>query len=138
MLKNRLLLLFSIALILLLIVPSAFGADNDTASLDSSSDNQMLASDIYFDSNATNDHGEGTADDPYKELRDGRILDDSVISRTANTNSTSSIPTLTFPSLARTPQKRSSEATEEHCLSTIALFWKMSPSAISTFSIRGT
>ena len=79
MLKNRLLLLFSIALILLLIVPSAFGADNDTASLDSSSDNQMLASDIYFDSNATNDHGEGTADDPYKKLRDGRILDDSVI-----------------------------------------------------------
>lgn len=91
MFKNRLLLLCSLVLILLLIVPSVFGADNDTVSLDSNSDNQTLSSDvyfdsnqtlssdIYFDSNATNDHGGGTADDPYRELRDGRILDNSVI-----------------------------------------------------------
>jgi len=77
--KNRLLLLLSIVLILLLIIPSVFGADNNTFSLDSTLNNQTLSSDVYFDSNATNDHGQGTADDPYKELRDGRILDDSVI-----------------------------------------------------------
>ena len=79
MFKNRLWILFSIALILLMILPSAFGAENDTVSLDSSPDAQTLSSDIYFDSNATNDHGEGTLDNPYRELRDGRILDDSII-----------------------------------------------------------
>ncbi|WP_405306934.1 C1 family peptidase [Methanobrevibacter sp.] len=78
MFNKRLLLLFSIALILF-IVPSVFGADNGTVCLDSSSDTQILSDDVYFDSNATNDHGEGTADDPYRELRDGRILDNSVI-----------------------------------------------------------
>lgn len=67
------------AIILLLIIPSALGADNDTVSLDSALDNQTICEDIYFDSNATNDHGEGTANDPYKELRDGRILDNSVL-----------------------------------------------------------
>ena len=60
---------------ILLVVPSAFAASNDTISLNTTS----TSNDFYFDSNATHDHGEGTADDPYRELREGRILDDSVI-----------------------------------------------------------
>ena len=79
MFNNRLLMLVSIAIFFLLIIPSAFGADNQTDSLKADLDAQTLVHDFYFDSNATNDHGEGTADDPYRELRDGRILDNSVI-----------------------------------------------------------
>lgn len=80
MLKNKLLLLFSIVLILL-IIPSVFGADNDTLCLESNLNNESVgdSSDFYFNSSALNDHGEGTPDSPYKTLRDGRVLDNSVI-----------------------------------------------------------
>ena len=78
MFKNRLMLLASIVLILLFIIPTAFATDNSTVGINSTSDAQALSSDFYFDSNATNDHGEGTIDDPYREIRDGRILDNSV------------------------------------------------------------
>ena len=73
MFKRKLVLLFSIALFFL-IIPSAFGADNATDSPLSDGNNEF-----YFDVNATTDHGAGTADDPYRELRDARILDNSVI-----------------------------------------------------------
>ena len=73
MFKHKLLLLLSIALILL-IAPSAFGADNTTDIIAGDD-----ATDFYFDANATNDHGAGTQDDPYRELRDGRVLDNSAI-----------------------------------------------------------
>ncbi len=62
---------------ILLIIPSAFAEDNATDSLDAPPEG--FSNDIYFDSNATHDHGEGTVDNPYKTLRDGRILDNSVI-----------------------------------------------------------
>ena len=78
MFKNRLMLFFSIALILILI-PAAFAHDNDIDSLGSDLNSQTLCEDIYFDSNATHDHGAGTADDPYREIRDGRILDNTVV-----------------------------------------------------------
>ena len=78
MLKRKLLILSAMFLILL-VVPSVFAQENATDSLESSADAQALSSDFYFDSNATNDHGEGTVDDPYRELRDGRILDNLVI-----------------------------------------------------------
>lgn len=74
MFKNKL-WLFIIALILLLIIPTAFGADNGTAVIEADS----TAGEVYFDVNASDDHGEGTFESPYKELRDGRILDSSVI-----------------------------------------------------------
>jgi C1A family cysteine protease len=62
-------------------IPQAFAQDNATDSMSVDSDSSVLAgsNDIYFDCNASNDHGRGTQDDPYRELRDGRILDDSVI-----------------------------------------------------------
>lgn len=75
MFKNKLLLLSSIVLILIMI-PSVFAEDNHTVSLQS---NLTDSNDFYFDSHALHDHGAGTVDDPYRELRDGRILDDSVI-----------------------------------------------------------
>ena len=76
--KKKLLLFLSIILILL-IIPSAFAADNDTDSLKADLNATPVSNDIYFDANATNDHGEGTPDSPYQQLRDGRILDNSVI-----------------------------------------------------------
>ena len=67
------------ALILLFIIPSAFGADNETVSLQADSDIQPVADDIYFDCNASDDQGDGSPEHPYRGLRDGRILDNSVI-----------------------------------------------------------
>ena len=75
MFKNKLLLLLSIVIILF-IIPHAFAQENVT---DSAADASTIANNFYFDSNAPHDHGEGTVDNPYKELRDGRILDNSVI-----------------------------------------------------------
>ena len=75
MFKNKLLLLLSIVLILF-IIPQAFAQENVTYPV---ADASTIANNFYFDSNAPHDHGEGTVDDPYKELRDGRILDNSVI-----------------------------------------------------------
>ncbi|WP_405265863.1 C1 family peptidase [Methanobrevibacter sp.] len=77
MFKRKLLILSAIFLILLF-VPSVFAQENATDCFESSVDSQTLSTDFYFDSNATNDHGEGTIEDPYRELRDGRILDNSV------------------------------------------------------------
>ena len=79
MLKNKLLLLFSIVFISLLLIPSVFGADNETDILDSSSDTQPIGNDIYFDANASDDEGNGTIDHPYKNLRDGEITDNDVV-----------------------------------------------------------
>lgn len=79
MLKNKFLLLFSIVLILLLVIPYSFAAENTTVNLESISNTPSLSNDFYFDSNATNDHGEGTPDSPYRELREGRIIDNSAI-----------------------------------------------------------
>ena len=76
---NKLLLLFLIVLISLLVIPSAFGADNKTDRLHSSLDAQPICDDIYFDSNASDDNGNGTIDNPYKNMGNGRITDNSVV-----------------------------------------------------------
>ena len=80
MFNKRLLLLFSMVLILIMI-PQVFGEENVTDSLSADFNETLLSDsqDIYFDSNASHDHGEGTLDNPYRQLRDGRILDGSVI-----------------------------------------------------------
>ena len=74
MFKRKSFVVFSLILIIL-VIPSAFAADNNTVSLNATSS----SNDFYFDVNATHDHGDGTPDNPYRELRDGRILDNSVI-----------------------------------------------------------
>ena len=78
--SNKKLMLLSLTVLILLIIPISFAHENDTLSVESSLNDSIQASnDVYFDTNATHDHGAGTVDDPYRELRDGRILDNSVI-----------------------------------------------------------
>ena len=105
MLKNKLLLLFSIVFISLLLIPSVFGADNETDILDSSSDTQPIGNDIYFDANASDDEGNGTIDHPYKNLRDGEITDNDVVHlKNGNYDICNSALTGTFQSLVRMHQ----------------------------------
>ena len=64
-----------ILILFLFIIPFSF-ASNDNAT------GEVLntqGSDIYFDINASDDKGDGSVDNPYKYLRDGRILDNSII-----------------------------------------------------------
>ena len=51
------------------------------AAEDNITDSEILtqSNDLYFDINASDDKGDGSADHPYKYLRDGRILDNSII-----------------------------------------------------------
>ena len=79
MFRNRLLLLFSIAIISLLIVPMAFGADNETDSLNSTSDALALSDNIYFDANTSDTQANGSRDNPYRDLVDAKISDNSVV-----------------------------------------------------------
>ena len=57
--------------ILLILIPSTFAIDNETVT--------ATSDDIYFDSNVVDDKGDGSIDNPYKILRDERILDNKVI-----------------------------------------------------------
>lgn len=72
-------MLLSIIVLILIIIPITSAHENDTVSLGSDLNTTPIEDEIYFDSNATHDHGEGTADDPYRELRDGRILDNTAV-----------------------------------------------------------
>ena len=58
---------------LLIIIPSSFASgDSDVLST-------SFSGDIYFDANASDDQGDGSIQNPYKHLKDGRILDNTVI-----------------------------------------------------------
>ena len=76
---KRKLMLLSLIVLILIIIPASYAHENDTSSVSSNINATVLSEDIYFDVNATTDHGEGTVDDPYRELRDGRILDNTVV-----------------------------------------------------------
>lgn len=95
--KINLLVIFSI-ICLLIAIPTAFAYDNETAIAaddaihedilttmddDSSSPSDLSSSklthDYYFDSNIENDTGDGSRENPYKELTYDRIKDDSNI-----------------------------------------------------------
>lgn len=68
----------SILACLLIVIPTGFAADNATAlGLNDTSD--VLGADYYFDANVENDNGDGTLDNPYKNLTDKRIKSNSVI-----------------------------------------------------------
>ena len=68
-------ILLLIIFMLLVIIPHTFAADNITSD-DLLSDDSY---DFYFDSNAVHDHGDGSISNPYKTLKDERILDNSRI-----------------------------------------------------------
>jgi len=76
--KMKFIALMSILACLLIVIPTGFAADNATAlGLNDTSD--VLGADYYFDANVENDTGDGTLDNPYKNLTDERIKSDSVI-----------------------------------------------------------
>ena len=87
--KIKFIAFISILICLLIVIPTGFAVDNETA-IAGSNDNQdsVLASvpddalstnDYYFDANIENDSGNGSIDNPYKYLNSNRIQQDSII-----------------------------------------------------------
>ena len=69
---------------ILILVPTSFAADNAATAVDEMMDDltfgdssDILAADYYFDSNAPDDSGNGSASNPYKEFKSNRIVADS-------------------------------------------------------------
>ena len=108
LLKKKLnaIIILSIILSLLVIIPASFAADDNVTSIDDNlmiedsidddliiynEDNVLDAGegedipeeepkmDIYFNSNASDDNGNGSIDNPYKTLSDDRIMDNSIL-----------------------------------------------------------
>ncbi len=65
------------SLLFLLLIPTVCADDNETIISEIDSDN--LSGDFYFDINVENDTGDGSKDNPYKELKTDRINSNSVI-----------------------------------------------------------
>lgn len=63
---------------LLVAIPTTFASDNATV-VSADANSVVLSDDYYFDANLPNDDGNGSIDNPYKELTSNRIEDDSVI-----------------------------------------------------------
>ncbi len=85
-LKNiKFIALTTILILLLIVIPTCFAMDNETAFavIDedalSSVDDDVLNADYYFDANAQNDDGNGTQDNPYRNLTSNRVKDNSII-----------------------------------------------------------
>lgn len=98
-------IILSIILSLLVIIPASFAADNvasidDTIMIDDSIDDVLISDsadsdliagegedipeeepkmDIYFNSNALDDNGNGSIDNPYKTFSDDRIMENSIL-----------------------------------------------------------
>ena len=72
MMYKKFFILFLVILFILIMVPSSFASDVNQTLSDS-------VDEIYFDCNAVDDQGDGSIENPYKVLRDGRILDNTVI-----------------------------------------------------------
>ncbi|WP_405265859.1 C1 family peptidase [Methanobrevibacter sp.] len=69
--------LFSL-LCLLILIPATYAMDNQTA-LEVSDESNVIGDDYYFDSNVENDDGNGSQDNPYKNLTSERVKDNSII-----------------------------------------------------------
>ena len=72
------LLIITVMLSLLVIIPSSFASDSNADNI-TVSDNDLISSDYYFDASALNDTGDGSIDNPYKEIKSSRIVDDSTV-----------------------------------------------------------
>ncbi len=72
----KFLMLFSIFCLLITVSPT-FAMDNDTVM--EVQDDFILGTDYYFDANIENDTGDGSIDNPYKELISNRIPDNSIV-----------------------------------------------------------
>ncbi|MBR6992980.1 MAG: hypothetical protein IKH85_02760 [Methanobrevibacter sp.] len=65
--------------LLIMIVPTTFAMENQTASEIAINDSDVLDSEYYFDAGIDNDDGNGTKYNPYKVLKDNKIDDNSII-----------------------------------------------------------
>ena len=70
--------------LLLIVIPSTFAMDNETladnAVIANGQDSDILsAGAYYFDASLENDTGDGSINNPYKELSDSRIVNNSVL-----------------------------------------------------------
>ena len=70
--KIKFIALISILICMLILIPTGFAIDNQTVE-----DN--LNADYYFDANLDNDTGDGTVNNPYRDLTPNRINNNSVI-----------------------------------------------------------
>ena len=76
--KNlKLIALFSLLFVMVLI-PTAYAADNQTA-IEAGDEGNVMGDEYYFDANVENDTGDGSQDNPYKELTSDRVRDNSII-----------------------------------------------------------
>ena len=77
-LKNyKIIALFSL-LCLLILIPATYAMDNQTA-LEVSDEGNVTSAEYYFDANVENDTGDGSQDDPYRNLTSYRVKDNSII-----------------------------------------------------------
>lgn len=77
-LKNyKIIALFSL-LCLLILIPATYAMDNQTA-LEVSDGGNVTSAEYYFDANVENDTGDGSQDDPYRNLTSYRVKDNSII-----------------------------------------------------------
>ena len=67
-----------VLLCLLVLIPTAFAAENQTAFEIADNSSDVISSDSYFDAGAAN-AGNGTKDNPFKELKPDKIKDNSII-----------------------------------------------------------
>ena len=65
-------------LCLLILIQATYAMDNQTA-LEVSDEGNVIGDDYYFDSNVENDNGNGSQDNPYKNLTSERVKDNSII-----------------------------------------------------------
>lgn len=65
-------------MVLLVVIPTAYAADNQTE-LDLNSNEIILSDSYYFDANIVDDSGNGSLDSPYKYLNSDRVRDNSTI-----------------------------------------------------------
>ena len=77
--KSNIIALMLAFILLIMIVPTTFAMENQTASDISVNDDDVLASEYYFDAGIDNDNGNGTKYNPYKQLKNNRLSDDSII-----------------------------------------------------------
>lgn len=63
---------------LLIAIPTTFAFDSDNV-VSSDANSPILETDYYFDANLDNDTGDGSIDNPYRDLTYDRIEDDSII-----------------------------------------------------------
>ena len=77
--KSKIIAVMLAFILLIMIVPTTFAMENQTASDISVNDDDVLASEYYFDAGIDNDNGNGTKYNPYKQLKNNRLSDDSII-----------------------------------------------------------